>query len=160
MRHKTSALIGSVALATAAMAMSGGRLHAQAPQKPAPTAAAPAVPARVSTIKRTADGHPDLQGTYDVATMTPVERPAGVKSLTMTKEEAAALEQYEAARQQKNDAPLDGDRKAPPVGGETTGGKSYLEFLERAGGGVVGGYNNFWLAGGMNLISVDGETRS
>ena len=24
--------------------------------------------------------------------------------------------------------------------------KSYLEFLERAGGGAVGGYNNFWLA--------------
>jgi len=160
MRHKTAALIGSVALATAAMAMSGGRLHAQAPQKPAPTAAAPAVPARVSTIKRTADGHPDLQGTYDVATMTPVERPAGVKSLTMTKEEAAALEQYEAARQQKNDAPLDGDRKAPPVGGETTTGKSYLEFLERAGGGVVGGYNNFWLAGGTQLITVDGQKRS
>jgi len=160
MRHKTAALIGSVALATVAMAMSGGRLEAQAPQKPAPAAAAPAVPARVSTIKRTADGHPDLQGTYDVATMTPVERPAGVKSLTMTKEEAAALEQYEAARQEKNDAPLDGDRKAPPVGGETTTGKSYLEFLERAGGGVVGGYNNFWLAGGTQLITVDGQKRS
>src|SRR3954463_7787826 len=159
MRHRTSALIGSVAIASAAMAVSGGRLEAQAPQKPAP-AAAPAAPSKVSTIKRTADGHPDLQGTYDVATMTPVERPAGVKSLTMTKEEAAALEQYEAARQVKNDAPLDADRKAPPVGGETTGGKSYLEFLERAGGGVVGGYNNFWLAGGTQLIVVDGQKRS
>ena len=60
----------------------------------------------------------------------------------------------------KNDAPLDGDRKAPPVGGETTTGKSYLEFLERAGGGVVGGYNNFWLAGGTQLIVVDGQKRS
>ena len=60
----------------------------------------------------------------------------------------------------KNDAPLDGDRKAPPVGGETTTGKSYLEFLERAGGGVVGGYNNFWLAGGTQLITVDGQKRS
>ena len=29
-----------------------------------------------------------------------------------------------------------------------TAPKSYLEFLEAAGGGVVGGYNNFWLAGG------------
>ena len=160
MRHRTIALIGSVALATAAIVLSGGRLQAQAAQKPAPAAAASAVPAKVSTIKRTADGHPDLQGTYDVATMTPVERPAGVKSLTMTKEEAAALEQYEAARQQKNDAPLDADRKAPPVGGETTTGKSYLEFLERAGGGVVGGYNNFWLAGGTQLITVDGQKRS
>ena len=160
MRHRTIALIGSVALATAAIVLSGGRLQAQAAQKPAPAAAASAVPAKVSTINRTADGHPDLQGTYDVATMTPVERPAGVKSLTMTKEEAAALEQYEAARQQKNDAPLDADRKAPPVGGETTTGKSYLEFLVRAGGGVVGGYNNFWLAGGTQLITVDGQKRS
>jgi hypothetical protein len=158
MRNRTYALIGSVAMATLATVLSGGQLAAQAPATPA--AAKPTIPTKVSTIKRAADGHPDLQGTYDVATMTPVERPAGVKSLTMTKEEAAALEQYEAARQEKNDAPLDADRKAPPVGGETTTGKSYLEFLERAGGGVVGGYNNFWLAGGTQLITVDGQKRS
>ena len=152
------------------MWLSDGPLAAQAPAKPAaarpaattPAAAKPAVtiPTRVSTLKRTADGHPDLTGTYDVATMTPVERPSGVKSLTLTKEEAGALEQYEAARQVKNDAPLEADRKAPPAGGETTTGKSYLEFLERAGGGVVGGYNNFWLAGGTQLITVDGQKRS
>jgi hypothetical protein len=158
MRNRTYAFIGSVAMATLATVLSGGPLAAQAPATPA--AAKPTVPAKVSTIKRSADGHPDLQGTYDVATMTPVERPAGVKSLTMTAEEAGALEAYEAARQLKNDAPLDGDRKAPPVGGETTTGKSYLEFLERAGGGVVGGYNNFWLAGGTQLITVDGQKRS
>ena len=28
---------------------------------------------------RMADGHPDLQGTYDLATLTPLERPAGLK---------------------------------------------------------------------------------
>src|SRR5882672_10045309 len=110
MRKRTYTLIGSVAMATLATVLSGGRLAAQAPAKPAtPAAAKPTIPTKVSTIKRAADGHPDLQGTYDVATMTPVERPAGVKSLTMTKEEVAALEQYEAARQEKNDAPLDGD---------------------------------------------------
>src|SRR3954469_5927116 len=162
MRNTTCAFIGSAAVAAVAIAASGGRLAAQTPAKPAPRGAAstpasgqaatPAAVPRTATFKRTADGHPDLQGTYDVATMTPVERPAGVKSLTLTKEEAAALEQYEAQRQIKNDAPLDADRKAPPVGGETTGGKSYLEFLERAGGGVVGGYNNFWLAGGTQLL--------
>ena len=159
MRNRTFAFLGSVAVATAAMCLSDGPLAAQAPATPA--AAKPAaVPGKVSTIKRLADGHPDLQGTYDVATMTPVERPAGVKSLTLTKEEAGALEAYEAARQEKNDAPLDANRGAPPVGGESTGGKSYLEFLERAGGGVVGGYNNFWLAGGTQLIVVDGQKRS
>jgi hypothetical protein len=163
MRIRTSAFIGSAAAAVAAMCLSGGPLAAQekkAAVKPAGTKPAPPVPSRLAGLKRTPDGHPDLQGTYDVATITPVERPAGVKSLTLTKEEAAALEQYEAARQVKNDAPLDADRKAPPVGGETTTGKSYLEFLERAGGGVVGGYNNFWLAGGTQLIVVDGQKRS
>jgi hypothetical protein len=163
MRNRTFAFIGAVAVAAAAVSLSDGRLAAQAPAKPAvakPAAAKPATPARLAGIKRTADGHPDLQGTYDVATMTPVERPAGVKSLTLTKEEAAALEMYEAERQKKNDAPLAADRTAPPVGGETTTGKSYLEFLERAGGGVVGGYNNFWLAGGTQLIEVDGQKRS
>src|SRR5260370_1003092 len=150
MRKRTFAFIGSVAVATVALCVTEGPLAAQTPAKPAaakPAAAKPAVPARLAGVKRTADGHPDLTGTYDVATMTPVERPAGVKSLTLTKEEAAALEMYEAERQKKNDAPLAADRTAPPVGGETTTGKSYLEFLERAGGGVVGGYNNFWLAG-------------
>jgi hypothetical protein len=141
------------------MCLSGDPLAAQAPAKPA--AARPVtLPGKTSTIKRTADGHPDLQGTYDVATITPVERPAGVKSLTLTKEEATALEQYEADRQVKNDAPLDANRGAPPAGGETTTGKSYLEFLERLGGGVVGGYNNFWLAGGTQLIAIDGQKRS
>src|SRR5258708_35175677 len=142
---------GSLAMAWGARALRPGPLPAQAPAKPAaakPAAAKPPLSPRASTIRRTADGHPDLQGTYDVATMTPVERPSGVKSLTLTKEEAAALEQYEAQRQIKNDAPLAADRTAPPVGGETTTGKSYLEFLERAGGGVVGGYNNLRLAGG------------
>jgi hypothetical protein len=60
----------------------------------------------------------------------------------------------------KNDQPILGERKAPPVGGENTTPKSYLEFLEKAGGGPVGGYNNFWLAGGTTLITVNGEKRS
>src|SRR5439155_10852 len=33
-------------------------------------------------------------------------------------------------------------------------------FLEQAGGGPVGGYNSFWLAGGMTIITVDGQKRS
>jgi hypothetical protein len=163
MRNRTIALIGSVAVATGALCLSGGPLAAQAPAKPAvakPAAAKPALQGKASTMPRTADGHPDFQGMYDVATMTPVDRPAGVKSLTLTKEEAAVLELYETERQKVNDAPLASDRGAPPVGGETTTGKSYLELLERFGGGVVGGYNNFWLAGGTQLITIDGQKRS
>jgi hypothetical protein len=160
MRHRTPAFITSLALATAAAWLASGPLAAQA-RKPAGKPPAPArAPAKPWAPPRMPDGTPDLQGFYDVATMTPVERPAGVKSLVLTDEEAAAMEQYEAQRQVKNDAPITGDRTAPPVGGENTTPKTYLEFLERAGGGAVGGYNNFWLAGGTHVIRVDGKPRS
>jgi hypothetical protein len=150
MRQRVVATIGFVALFAVVAA------GQQPGTKPVPQ------PARTATkaIPRTPDGHPDLQGMFDVATMTPVERPNEVKNLVLTKEEAAALEVYEQQRQVKNDAPLDPNRGAPPVGGENTTPKSYLEVLEKFGGGAVGGYNNFWLAGGMNMITVDGQKRS
>jgi hypothetical protein len=143
-----------VLASVAAAWLAAGSLAAQTP-KPAPKA-----PAKPWTPPRTPDGKPDLSGFYDVATMTPVERPAGVDRLVLTPQEAFALEKYEYDRQVKNDAPISGDRTAPPVGGENTTPKSYLEFLEKFGGGVVGGYNNFWLAGGMTVVRVDGQARS
>src|SRR5438445_8894580 len=118
-------------VACAALVLASTTLEAQAPrgaQTPKPTTA------------RAADGHPDLSGTYDVATMTPLERPAGVDRLVLTKEEADAAETYEAQRQIKNDAPLDPNRGAPPVGGEDPTPKSDLAFLETVGGGVRGGH--------------------
>ena len=156
--HQRVVLFGrAIALAAAAAFLMQGSISAQAPR----AAATPPKAAKPWTPSRTADGHPDLQGLYDVATMTPLERPAEVGGrLVLTKEEAAALEEYERQRQIKNDAPLSGDRDAPPVGGERTTPKSYLEVLEQIGGGVVGGYNNFWLAGGTQIITVNGEKRT
>src|ERR1043165_4732714 len=58
------------------------------------TAANPALP-------RLADGHPDLQGTYDLSTMTPLERQPG-DPLFLTKEQADALQKAEAARRAKD----------------------------------------------------------
>jgi hypothetical protein len=155
MRDRSLNFLGCLAAATAV----AGWLAAASPAaQAAKPAAAPA--AKAWTMARTPDGKPDLNGFYDVATMTPVERPNGITRLVLTSEEAAAMEKYEYERQVKNDAPLTADRQAPPVGGENVTPKSYLEFLEKFGGGVVGGYNNFWLAGGMTVIRVDGQPRS
>ena len=84
---------------------------------------------------RTPDGHPDLSGVYDVATITPVERPVAFGNrLVLSAEEAAAMEEYERLRNQKDLEPIDPNRDAPPVGGDTTPTKSYLETLFRFGG--------------------------
>ena len=104
---------------------------------------------------------PDLQGTYDVATMTPLERPPEFKGRAkLTPEEARAMEAYEAKRQETAAAPDDPNRAAPPVGGDTSPVKSYLELLWRGGGGAVGGYNQFWVAMGSTVIKVNGEYRT
>ena len=51
-----------------------------------------------SPIPRMKDGHPNLQGTYDLATLTPMERQAG-SPLVLPDEEAKKLEHLAAARQ-------------------------------------------------------------
>src|SRR5713226_6573994 len=55
-------------------------------EKKAP--ASKAASSRKYNAPRMPDGHPDLSGTYDAATLTPLERMPGTK-LVMTKEEAA-----------------------------------------------------------------------
>jgi hypothetical protein len=102
-----------------------------------------------SAIPRTRDGHPDLQGTYDVATLTPVERQAGTP-LVLTDEEAKKGEQQAAARKAYGDTPLKGDRAAPPVGGDGSQGAA----------GNVGGYNSFWIDAGSLFTVVDGRKRA
>lgn len=118
-------------------------------------------PEASSDIPRTADGHPDLTGLYDVATMTPVERPAEYGDrLLLTNEEVAAMVRYEEQRNARDRAPLAPDRSAPPVGGDTSPTNSYLEGLFRLGGGAVGGYNLFWLSPGERPVTIDGRART
>jgi hypothetical protein len=112
-----------------------------------------------SDLPRTPDGHPDLQGTYDLATMTPLERWPGDPP-SLTKERAAALVKAESERRDRANAPSAADRAAPPVGGDTSAPKSFFEALEKAGGGAVGGYNNFWLNQGSAYTEVDGQIRT
>jgi hypothetical protein len=121
-------LAGAVALSTS--------LAGQAPSRPE---ASP----RTAPLPRTPDGHPDLQGTYDVATITPIERPArGDGRLSLTEAQAAAVEGAEKNRVVERAQPSAQDRDAPPIGGN------------------VGGYNNFWIDRGSQVIRVDGQPRS
>jgi hypothetical protein len=124
-----------------------------------PVAGQATKPAAKSALPRTPDGHPDLQGTYDLSMMTPLERLPGDPPF-LTKEKAEALEKTEAARRAKINQPSRADRPAPPVGGDTSAPKSFFEILERAGGGAVGGYNNFWLHQGTAFTVVDGQIRT
>ena len=51
-----------------------------------PGTAQTAKTAATSGIRRMPDGHPDLQGTYDLATMTPMERFPGDAAVLSTAE--------------------------------------------------------------------------
>src|SRR5215471_16757527 len=89
---------------------------------------------KASTPPRMPDGHPDLQGTYDVATLTPVDRPPGANA-TYSKDEAKKLEINRALTREKGDQSIAGNRTAPPKGGDGSVGAA----------GNVGGYNSGWL---------------
>ncbi|MBI4475906.1 MAG: hypothetical protein HY654_01965 [Acidobacteria bacterium] len=102
-----------------------------------------------SSIPRMPDGRPDLTGTYDLATLTPVERPAGTP-LVLTADEAAKREKQAAMRFVLGAQPSKGDREAPPVGGDGSPGPA----------GNVGGYNTFWLDPGSHFSLVNGEIRA
>ena len=110
-------------------------------------------------IPRTAAGRPDLSGTYDIATLTPLQRPAEFgDKLVLTEEEAAAIEAGEAAALASifnydpavNTELSDPDRGAPPVGGDGSTGAA----------GGVGGYNTFYFDRGSAAFQIDGQWRT
>jgi len=62
--------------------------------------------AQKSKVPRAADGHPDLQGTWDFAQLTPFERPgnfAGKQSLTDEEAEEFAQQRIETGNKDKRD---------------------------------------------------------
>lgn len=102
-------------------------------------------------IPRTASGRPDLSGTYDIKTLTPLERPEeyGGK-LTLTDREAAEIARKAAERLARRNAASDPARKAPPQGGDGSSGSA----------GNVGGYNAFWLDRGSGAFRIGGRWRT
>src|SRR6516225_10768783 len=91
------------------------------------TLALPAAGQTASKL-RMPDGHPDLQGTYDLATMTPLERWPGDPPF-LTKEQAEVLQRAELERRVAVDPP-DGPRP-PPVGRDPSPPKSFFEALSK-----------------------------
>jgi hypothetical protein len=87
---------------------------------------------------RTADGHPDLQGNWTNATITPFERAAD------------ELEQAEAKFNATADAPTDPKTRVEDLPASCGRGFS----------GANCGYNNFWVDPGTKLINVNGQRRT
>jgi hypothetical protein len=148
--HTLMLSAAAVAFAMSATLVGQSQATRGAPAAPARPAAG-ATQARPTVNPRTADGHPDLQGVYDLATLTPLERPAIFgNNLTLTPQQAQRLEQQVADRKDQAARPSDGNRAAPPIGGDGSTGAA----------GNVGGYNNFWIDNGSEYVTVNGEKRT
>ena len=112
--------------------------------------------AQSDSMPRTSSGRPDFSGTYDVATLTPLVRPADLGDrLTLTDEEANAIARRKAEIYAADLAPSDPDREAPPAGGIPI----FDPAIERASGGS-GGYNGFFMDKGDHSLKIDGKWRT
>ncbi len=96
-------------------------------------------------MPRTPAGNPDMQGIWSNATQTPLERPAefgSIRGLTLEQKEAQEARWREVIENRAQ--PSDPDREAPPASSNNN----------------PGGYNNFWVDRGTNVIELDGEYRT
>src|SRR3954468_18515520 len=112
MRNRLLMLVGSDAAAAALAAVLPARVTGQTVPPTQPTRGT----STVSALRRTVDGHPDLTGTYDLAMLTPLERPNGLPAV-LSDEEAAKRETEAVQKVVEGDAKIAGDRAAPPKGG-------------------------------------------
>ncbi|MBT4521755.1 MAG: hypothetical protein HOC23_17290 [Halieaceae bacterium] len=88
---------------------------------------------------RTPWGDPDLQGIWNTATITTLERLGGMDDLVISEPDARWLEQRDAGFSAEIDNLPEGDLPA---------------------GDTVGGYNTAWLNRGNRLLRINGEPRT
>jgi len=99
---------------------------------------------------------PDLGGTYNVATLTPLQRPDRFEGkATITAEEAKAISEYWANNLAKDYQRSDPDRGAPEKGGTDI----FVPEISAAAG-EVGGYNAFYMDFGAGNFTIDGKYRT
>jgi hypothetical protein len=129
----TRFLVSLAALTAFAVAVS-----AQTPAaKPAPAVK------KSSVVPRTPDGHPDLQGVWTNATITPMTRPTQFKDQpTISDAEAKAYEKKDREVLVSQDGASDGP------------------LIAAAGSSGVGGYNVLFVDRGNELARVDGQART
>ena len=103
---------------------------------------------------------PDFSGYYDVATLTPLQRPKEFgDNLLLTPKQARDITETQRMRveeRQKNRGPV---TEAPPVGGAPPIGLGD-EYLEDLGAGSVGGYNEAFVDQGDDVFMIDGKFRT
>ena len=92
-------------------------------------------------VPRTPDNHPDFQGVWNAGTITPLERPAQFADKpTLTEQEAAAYEKDFFENNSLDRRERDRDRATGAAG--------------------VGGYNEFWVDRGTQLVRIDRKART
>lgn len=105
--------------------------------------AAPILAQTSGGVPRTPDGHPDLQGIWTNATITPLERPDALAGkATVTDAEAKVLEAKSANELAEAD------------------GKSDGPLLTATGSAGTGGYNALFIDRGSEFARVDGVKRT
>jgi hypothetical protein len=106
------------------------------------TLSLPALSVSAQGVPRTAWGAPDLNGTWDFRTITPLERPAArADQEFLTEEEAANLEREVI------------DRNADLAAREAVR-TEVTTSVDRGEEGAPGFYNNFWLDRGTNTVGT------
>jgi hypothetical protein len=95
------------------------------------------------TVPKAADGHPDLQGVWTNATITPMERPKALAGkATLSDAEATAYEKAQLKELNDQDGQSDGP------------------LIAAAGSSGTGGYNVLFVDRGTELARVDGVKRT